>query len=171
MSFTKSFAIITLYLVSGVLYLGKAQIPVIIKCENNAKTVAEARIQITNPAGVVKAWDIKDLKNNILECNISGAGEVGVFIQYKEKMIKSTFIKRTFMVTGEEKGIAIFSSINLKDMTILCGNEYSNRRYCVLDIRKYYPEELEGNLPSECENFSEKTAFWNYSIRNIISRK
>ncbi len=38
-------------------------------------------------------------------------------------------------------------------MTILCDNGYSNRRYCVLDIIKSYPAELERTLPSEFENF------------------
>lgn len=170
--FYKTLAIITLLFVSGIFTLGKAQIPVKIKCENNAKTDVEIRVQITSPDGVIKVWEEKELKDKLLNYSIVGPGEVGVFVQYKENKVKSpTFIKKSFMVTGDEEGIAILTSINLKGMTILCDNEYSNRRYCVLDIRKYYPEKMDGGLPAGCENITERTAIWNYSISSIQLRK
>ncbi len=142
----------------------------IIRCENNSKSAVAVRVQITNPAGEVKAWEVKDLKYKYFDYSVEGSGDVCIFIQYKENNVKSpTFIQKTFAVTGKEKGISILSSINLRDMTILCEEQgYSNRRYCVLDIRKYYPGTLEGKLPDGSENTSEKTTFWNYTLSSIF---
>lgn len=47
-----------------------AQVPVTIKCENNAKTVTDIRVQITFPSGEMKAYDGKNLESEALEYHL-----------------------------------------------------------------------------------------------------
>ena len=146
-----------------------AQVPVAVRCENNAESTVGVRVQITEPAGKVRAWEIENLRDTTLSCRITGTGKCVVFVQFKEKDVKApTFISRKIVITGKEDSIGIKSSINLRDLLVLCGNKYSNRRYCILDIQKHYPEGT-GQAASEgYENFAEQTTFWNYSISTRI---
>lgn len=81
-----------------------AQVPVTIKCENNAKTVTDIRVQITFPSGEMKAYDGKNLESEVLEYHIEGTGECKLFIHFKEEGVKApTFISKKFMISGEEK--------------------------------------------------------------------
>ena len=140
-------AIFTLFLIAGGLE-AHAQVPITIKCENNAKTTTDIRVQITFPSGETKAYDGKNLESNVLEYQIKGIGECKLFIQFKEKGSKApNFISKKFTISGEEKNIEVHTSINLRSMVIPCGTEYSNRRYCVLFIKKVYPECPEGQDP------------------------
>ncbi len=47
-----------------------AQVPVTIKCENNAKTVTDIRVQITFPSGEMKTYDGKNLESEVLEYHL-----------------------------------------------------------------------------------------------------
>ncbi len=150
----------------------EAQVPVMIKCENNAKTVTDIRVQITFPSGEMKVYDGKDLESKVLEYQIEGVGECKLFIHFKEKGVKApTFISKKFMISGEEKRIDVNTSMNLRSMVIPCGSEYSNRKYCILLIKKIYPECTEGQYPKGYENDSERTGFWEYSLQSIIKKQ
>jgi len=163
-------AIFTLFLIAGGLET-HAQVPISIKCENNAKTATDIRVQITFPSGEMKAYDGKNLESNVLEYQIEGTGECKLFIQFKEKGTKApTFISKRFIISGEEKNIEVHTSMNLRSMVIPCGTEYSNRRYCVLLIKKVYPAYPEGQYPKGYENDSERTGVWEYAIQSIIQK-
>ena len=163
-------AIFTLFLIAGGLKT-HAQVPISIKCENNAKTVTDIRVQITIPSGETKKYEEKNLESNVLEYQIEGTGECKLFIQFKEKEAKApTFISKKFIISGEEKNIEVHTSMNLRSMVIPCGTEYSNRRYCVLLIKKVYPECPEGQYPTGYENDSERTGFWEYAIQSVIQK-
>ncbi|HBN02149.1 MAG TPA: hypothetical protein DD383_06025, partial [Rikenellaceae bacterium] len=93
------------------------------------------------------------------------------FIQFKEKEAKApTFISKKFIISGEEKNIEVHTSMNLRDMVIPCNTEYSNRRYCILLIKKVYPECPEGQYPKGYENDSERTGFWEYALLSVIQK-
>ena len=114
-------AIFTLFLIAGVSET-HAQVPISIKCENNAKTVTDIRVQITIPSGETKAYDVKNLESTVLEYQIKGAGECKLFIQFKEKEAKApTFISKKFIISGEEKNIEVHTSMNFRIMVIPCG--------------------------------------------------
>lgn len=165
-------AVILAFLISGVFGCLWGQVPISLRLENNAKANVEAMVQITAPTGDRKVWKMKDLEKKTIEYSIAGVGECTLFVQFKEKGVKApTFITRKFKVSGEEKQIAVYSSIDLADMTILCDGEYSNRRQCVLRILKKYPGLPDGRRPEGYENAEEKTNFWNYSITSVISDK
>ena len=165
-----SAAIFMLFLIAGGLE-ALAQVPISIKCENNAKTVTDIRVQITFPSGEMKAYDGKNLESNVLEYQIEGTGECKLFIQSKEKGSKApTFISNKFIISGKEKNIEVHTSMNLRSMVIPCGTEYSNRRYCVLFIKKVYPEYPKGQYPKGYENDSEQTGVWEYAIQSVIQK-
>lgn len=124
-----------------------AQVPVTIKCENNAKTVTDIRVQITFPSGEMKTYDGKNLESEVLEYHL-----------------------QKFMISGEEKRIDVYTSMNLRSMVIPCNSEYSNRKYCILFIKKIYPECPEGRYPKGYENDSERTNFWEYSLQSIVQK-
>lgn len=124
-----------------------AQVPVTIKCENNAKTVTDIRVQITFPSGEMKAYDGKNLESEVLEYHL-----------------------QKFMISGEEKRIDVYTSMNLRNMVIPCNSEYSNRKYCILFIKKIYPECPEGRYPKGYENDSERTNLWEYSLQSIVQK-
>lgn len=146
-----------------------AQVPITIKCENNAKTVTDIRVHITFPSGEMKEYDGKNLESKALEYQIKGTGECKLFIHFKEKGEKApTFISKKFTISGEEHTIEIYTSMNLRDMVIPCDSEYSNRKYCILFIKKIYPECPEGQYPKGYENDSERTNLWEYSLQSII---
>lgn len=148
-----------------------AQVPVTIKCENNAKTVTDIRVQITFPSGEMKAYDGKNLESEVLEYHIEGTGECKLFIHFKEEGVKApTFISKKFMISGEEKRIDVYTSMNLRSMVIPCNSEYSNRKYCILFIKKIYPECPEGRYPKGYENDSERTNLWEYSLQSIVQK-
>lgn len=114
-------AIFTLILIAGGLEV-HAQVPISIKCENNAKTATDIRVQITFPSGEMKTYDGKDLESNVLEYQIEGTGECKLFIQFKEKGTKTpTFTSKRFVISGKEKNIEVHTSINLRRMVIPCG--------------------------------------------------
>lgn len=160
------------FLISGVFGCLWGQVPISLRLENNAKTVVDATVQITSPAGERKVWTMKDLEKKTIEYSVAGKGECTLFVRFKEKGVKApTFITKKFKVSGEEKQIAVYSSIDLADMTVLCGGEYSNRRQCSLKILKRYPALPDGGYPEGYENAEEKTNFWNYSITSVISDK
>lgn len=172
MRFKKIAAVILAFLISGVFGCLWGQAPISLRLENNAKASVEATVQITSPTGERKVWKMKDLEKKTIEYSIAGKGECTLFVRFKEKGVKApTFITRKFKVSGEERQIAVYSSIDLADMTILCDVEYSNRRQCTLKILKKYPELPDGGYPEGYENAEEKTNFWNYSIASVISDK
>ncbi len=161
-------AIFTLFLIAWTLDL-HAQVPISIKCENNAKTVTDIRVQITFPSGETKAYDGKDLGSKVLEYQIEGTGECKLFVHFKEKGVKApTFITKKFLISGEEKSVEVHTSMNLRDMVIPCDTKYSNRKVCILFIKKLYPECPEGQYPKGYENDSERTNLWEYSLQSII---
>lgn len=146
-----------------------AQVPVTIRCENNAKTVTDIRLQICPPAGDRIVYEENDLKSKVLEYKIEGVGECKLYVQFKEKGAKApTFISKKFSISGEENAVEIYTSTNLRNMVIPCDTKYSNRKYCVLFIKKIYPECPEGRYPEGYENDSEKTNFWEYALQSII---
>lgn len=51
-------------------------------------------------------------------------------------------------------------------MVIPCNSEYSNRKYCILFIKKIYPERPEGRYPKGYENDSERTNLWEYLLKH-----
>lgn len=124
-----------------------AQVPVTIKCENNAKTVTDIRVQITFPSGEMKAYDGRIWKARFWN-----------------------IISKKFMISGEEKRIDVYTSTNLRSMVIPCNSEYSNRKYCILFIKKIYPERPEGRYPKGYENDSERTNLWEYSLQSIVQK-
>lgn len=124
-----------------------AQVPVTIKCENNAKTVTDIRVQITFPSGEMKAYDGKNLESEVLEYHLQKIHD---------------FRRR--------KRIDVYTSMNLRSMVIPCNSEYSNRKYCILFIKKIYPECPEGRYPKGYENDSERTNLWEYSLQSIVQK-
>lgn len=160
------------FLISGVFGCLWGQVPISLRLENNAKTVVDATVQITSPVGERKVWTMKDLEKKTIEYSVAGKGECTLFVRFKEKGVKApTFITKKFKVSGEEKQVAVYSSIDLADMTVLCVGEYSNRRQCSLKILKKYPALLDGGYPEGYENAEEKTNLWNYSITSVMSGK
>lgn len=124
-----------------------AQVPVTIKCENNAKTVTDIRVQITFPSGEMKAYDGKNLESEVLEYHLQKIHD---------------FRRR--------KKIDVYTSMNLRGMVIPCNSEDSNRKYCILFIKKIYPECPEGRYPKGYENDSERTNLWEYSLQSIVQK-
>ena len=124
-----------------------AQVPVTIKCENNAKTVTDIRVQITFPSGEKKAYDGKNLESEVLEYHLQKIHD---------------FRRR--------KKIDVYTSMNLRGMVIPCNSEDSNRKYCILFIKKIYPECPEGRYPKGYENDSERTNLWEYSLQSIVQK-
>lgn len=172
MRFKNIAAAILAFLISGVFGCLWGQVPISLRLENNAKTIVDATIQITSPSGERKVWKIKDLEKNTIDYTIAGKGECTLFVRFKEKGINApTFITKKFTVSGEEKQIAVLSSIDLRDMTILCGGEYSNKRHCLLKILKKYSKLPDGLYPEGYENAEEETNIWNYSIISVMSDK
>jgi len=74
------------------------------------------------------------------------------------------------MISGEEKRIDVYTSMNLRSMVIPCNSEFSNRKYCILFIKKIYPECPEGRYPKGYENDSERTNLWEYSLQSIVQK-